>query len=783
MAAGGIYLVILHGSLYFLLCGSTLIVSAALLWKQRREGAALYLLAILATLAWTIWECGYDAWVLISRMSLLVLVGAISIIPVIWRALAWRSLHISRVHIVGLALVTPIVGTLLRTVARPAVPVDPVYQVGSLNAESPRKGWRFGHSPVPTNGDWREYGGDIGGTRFSALGEITPSNVAQLKLVWRYRRAPHSVMETTPLKIDRTLYFCTGHTGVTALDAETGVERWRFTGTVNADGGPCRGVAYYRNQSLSGPCAERIISVIVSAIGEANLVAVDIRNGTPCRDFGKDGKVSLLVGMGEVPPFYYSVTSAPVIVRGKVIIGGSVLDGQYWGEPSGVIRAFDAVTGKFDWAWDMGHPENTREPPPGEIYTQSTPNSWAPMSADEILGLVFVPTGNATGSDFFGGYRRAFDNQYSSSLVALDAMTGEPRWSFQTTHHDLWDYDVASQPTLFDYLTASGVVHAVLQPTKRGELFILDRASGKPLRSVVERPAPRSGQVPEERLSPTQPFSIDLPSFRGPDLVEGAMWGITPLDQLWCRIKFRQARYDGPLTAPGLTPSIQLPGVLGGIDWGGVAVDTDRGIAIVNSNSLPDYVRLIGREEVEQLGLRRLDARQYNSTESNSSESKSSLLDDLRNIDWSWAQEGLPYGALQPPFLSPLKIPCNPPPYGRLSAVDLNTGKLMWTRPFGTTQHLGPWGIPTLLPLPLGTPNIGGALVTRGGVILIGAAMDKYLHAYSTETGELLWRTPLPDVGNATPITYFSRESGRQFVVISALDSILAFALPKRSGE
>jgi quinoprotein glucose dehydrogenase len=317
----------------------------------------------------------------------------------------------------------------------------------------------------------------------------------------------------------------------------------------------------------------------------------------------------------------------------------------------------------------------------------------------------------------------------------------------------------------------------LLQPTKRGELFVLDRLTGVPLYPIEERPAPQRGQVPEEHLSLTQPFSIGVPSFRGADLVEGDMWGITPLDQLWCRIKFREARYEGPVTPPGLAPAIQMPGVFGGMEWGGVAVDVTRGIVIVNSNNVPNYPRLTSRAEANKLGLKRYTPE--NNKETNYAEAMA-----------QWAQEGTPYAILRGDgFFSPLRVPCTRPPYGRLSAVDLKSGKLLWTRVFGTAQELGPFGIPSLLPLPLGTPNIGGAVVTQSGLFFIGATPDRYLRAYETATGKLLWQGSLPAGGNATPMTYISPDSGRQFVVIAAGghlevgsrngDVIVAYALPK----
>jgi quinoprotein glucose dehydrogenase len=395
--------------------------------------------------------------------------------------------------------------------------------------------------------------------------------VDQLEVAWTFRiGAPplgvDSKLEATPLKIGETLYLCTAVNDIIALDAATGQQKWRFnSGASHKDApyGVCRGVAHFQIPGATGVCAGRIITNTI----DARLIAVDARDGQPCPGFGTGGQTSLMTGMGNADPGYYYTSSAPTIVHGKIILGGWVSDGQFWGEPPGVIRAYDAVTGRFAWAFDPGQPNRHDEPAAADTYTLATPNGWGPMSADETLGLVYVPTGNST-PDFYGAQRRPFDDQYSSSVIALDADTGVVRWSFQTTHHDLWDYDVASQPTLVDLPMPDGSVQrALIQPTKRGEVFMLDRATGRPLATVEERAVPQRGRAPGEHLSPTQPFSVGLPSLAGPQLTERDMWGITPLDQLWCRILFRKAQYDGTMTPPGPVQTIISPGSGGGSNW------------------------------------------------------------------------------------------------------------------------------------------------------------------------------------------------------------------------
>ncbi|MFC4312976.1 membrane-bound PQQ-dependent dehydrogenase, glucose/quinate/shikimate family [Steroidobacter flavus] len=768
---GGGYLVILGGTIYYLFVGMAFAVSGILLWRRRGEGARMYFVTVLLTLTWAVWEVGFDAWALLPRLLLPTVLSLVLWLPATRSALLSHSAPWGVPKSLLAVVIALIVGISTRAVVPPLTPPDPLYQAGTIKLDDGNV-----IPAVAAVGDWSHYGNDAAGTRFSTAGQITPENVARLQIAWRYRIDSSRGFEATPLMVGRALYLCTNENSVVALDAETGRELWGFRPATRAKPHGCRGVAYYRVPGASGLCAERIITASIAT----SLFALDAHTGQRCADFGIDGEVSLLPGLGEVPETYYYVTSAPTIANGKIVVGGWVFDNQHWPEePSGVIRAFDASTGKSAWAWDLGRPDHNGEPPEGETYTRSTPNSWAPMSVDEEAGLIYAPLGNATGSDFFGGYRRAFDDQYSSSIVALDTATGKLRWSFQTVHHDLWDYDVASQPTLVDFRMGERTVRALVQPTKRGELFVLDRATGEPLYPVEELPAPQRGKVTEEYLSPTQPFSVGLPSFRGADLVERDMWGLTPVDQLWCRIKFREARYEGTLTPPGLTPSIQMPSVLGGMVWGGVAVDTARDIVIVNSNNLPNYVRLVMRSEANQLGLRQHTSR----TDGHAGRATFATF-------WRWVQNGTPYGVLQPPFWSPLEVPCTRPPYGRLSAVDLKTGKLIWTQPLGTARELGPMGMALGLPFTIGTPSSGGAVATQSGVVFIGAALDRYLRAYNTVTGRLLWEAKLPAGGNATPMTYMSPQSSRQFVVIASGANavftpkngsyIVAYALPRQ---
>jgi glucose dehydrogenase len=366
------------------------------------------------------------------------------------------------------------------------------------------------------------------------------------------------------------------------------------------------------------------------------------------------------------------------------------------------------------------------------------------MSADDKLGLVYVPTGAAT-PDRWAGHRSAASNRYDSSVVALEAATGKLRWAFQTVHYDLWDYDVASQPILYDMPTAHGPVPALIQPTKQGQVFVLDRRDGKPIFPVKELPAPQAGAV--EKLSPTQPYSIGFANLAGPPIEERSMWGLTPIDQMWCRIKFRESRYQGMFTPPGLQTSLEYPGSAGGVNWASAAVDPVRGLAFFSTNHMISDVRLMPRREVERAGI------------------KASPSSDLGGAA---PQEGAPFGAAVSMFFSPIYALCKAPPYGKINAVDLTNGKMVWSRPLGSARDLGPMGLHSHLPFTLGTPLLGGPLTTAGGLVFVGGSVDRTLRAFDSETGELRFAHDVPGFHNGTvPMSYLDHE-GRQIVAITS---------------
>jgi membrane-bound PQQ-dependent dehydrogenase (glucose/quinate/shikimate family) len=489
-------------------------------------------------------------------------------------------------------------------------------------------------------------------------------------------------------------------------------------------------------------------------------MAVDAETGSLCTHFGDGGTADLKIGMGQMDPGDAYPTSPPTVVNGVAAIGQWVLDGKNPHMPSGVVRGYDAVTGQLRWAWDIGHPERTGLPPEGDSYTRATPNAWGVFSADEALGLLYIGTGNST-PDYYGPQRSPESDKYSSAVVAIEAATGQSKWVFQTVHHDLWDYDVMAQPVLVDLDSPDGKIPALIASTKRGQFFIIDRRDGHSLDGVEERPVPQNG-APGERLSQTQPFPTNgFPSVAGPEFREADMWGVTPIGQMLCRIKFKGARYDGLFTPPGLGYTILYPGSAGGSNWGAVTIDPDRKLLVGNTLYAADYTRLLPRAQADaELAPPAKDSKE------------SAVPEGMRTAHGSQyaylqPQFETPYGIWRSIFISPLEALCQRPPYARISVFDLNTRKLVWSKPLGTAEHLGPFGMESHIPIRIGAPGIGGSITTAGGLIFIGANQDRNFRAYDIANGRELWRYQLPAPAGATPMTYLSKKSGRQFVVIS----------------
>ncbi len=471
----------------------------------------------------------------------------------------------------------------------------------------------------------------------------------------------------------------------------------------------------------------------------AKLYALDAETGKLCEDFGDKGAIDLTHNMPNKQPGYLNPTSPPVIAGDTLIIGASVNDNYAVESPSGVIRAYDVHSGKLLWNWDSGNPDATEpfDPAnPNQVYKASSPNSWTVFSADTELGMVYVPMGNRV-PDQLGQYRNADEEKYTAAIVALDLKTGKLRWYQQTVHHDLWDMDLGSQPVLLDLDLPKGRTPALVLPTKQGDVYVLDRRDGTPIHAVTERPAPQGTDVPGEHTVPTQPVSAL--SFEPPKLTESDMWGASLIDQMMCRIQFKKLRYEGRYTAPSLQGTLVYPGNFGTFNWGSVAVDPQRQVMFGMPTYLAFVSTLIPRDQLKGDTVMNLGEQGIN------------------------ANEGAGYAVKMHPFLSPMGVPCQTPPWGTVAAADLRTGKIAYQYRNGTIRDLSP--IP--LPIKVGVPGIGGPLMTASGVAFLGAAVDNNFRAYDVATGDVLWNARLPAGGQATPMTYLNSQ-GEQIVVLVA---------------
>ncbi|QJQ96311.1 MULTISPECIES: membrane-bound PQQ-dependent dehydrogenase, glucose/quinate/shikimate family [Halomonadaceae] len=783
MIVGGGYLVYLGGSPYFILAGIAILVSAVLVFRTAPVGVWLYVATVVATFAWSLWEIAGKGWMPVWQVDLLARTGlllglmivALLLLPALYRRAGALPPAVSRyLGIIVLAGLAVGMAMLL---------MDAHVEVGGTHSTVADAG----DAETPDSTDWIAYGGSNLAQRFSIANQITPHNVSRLEKSWEFNTgdeppsedAPYA-FQNTPLKIGDSLYVCSQSNQVFALDPTTGEQQWHFDPQVDEDAlehvfsTTCRSVAYFETAEPVEQCPRRILLGTL----DGRLMALDASDGSLCTDFGEEGTVDLYDRMDPQAPGLLSNTSGPMVVNGVVVVGHQVTDNQRRDAPSGAVRAFDAITGEWQWTWDAVWTTPGEQPPEGEVYPRGTPNVWAAISADDELGLVYLPTGNPT-NDQYGGDRSPEEDEFTATLVAVEADTGEVAWKFTTVIHDLWDYDLGAQPALVDFPTPEGPRAAVVQATKYGQVFVFDRATGEPLLPLEERPVPQ-GTIEGDWTSEVQRFSPQMPDFgsipgQAVEEFSGAhTWGTTPIDHLYCRIQFERMRYEGMFTPPTLDHPggmLQFPGILGGINWGSAAFDGERNLMIVNNNRMPSRVVLYPREEAEAMD-----------NIAPIGEEDASYIDQQAQ-----PMLGAPVAAMRSAWLSPLDMPCAAPPWSFISATDLSSGEVIWSRPLGTSFDQGPLGIPSRLKMTVGAPTSGGPVATQGGLTFISASMDNYIRGFDSATGEMLWEDRLPAGGQTIPLTYM--HEGRQYVVIAAGgayqadttlgDSVIAYALPE----
>lgn len=775
LLAGGIYLVGLGGSSYYIITGLVFLLITLLL--ARRSGLAfiVYAVLMLATTLWALWEVGTDFWALAPRLDIIGLVGLWLLVPAV--SADFRGGIKAGKIFLSVSLLIAIV-TMVVSIFN-----DPQEINGSIARAQPKTAKAILGVDAA---DWPAYGRTQAGERYSPLAQINDSNVKDLKVAWTLRTGDlktendsgETTNQVTPIKIGNNMYMCTTHQWLIAIDPATGKEKWRFDPKLKADKTfqhlTCRGVSYYDAENTAefakslaakeinpGQCPRKVIL----PVNDGRLVAINADNGQRCTNFGKNGEVDLQKDMPYPYPGGYNPTSPPVVTGTTIVIAGSVTDNYSSKEPSGVIRGYDVNSGKLQWVFDTGAEDPNALPAPNQSFSPNSPNAWAPLAYDSLLDVVYVPTGVGT-PDIWGGDRSKLKERYANSVLAINATTGKLLWHFQTTHHDLWDMDVPSQPSLADIQTADGsTVPAVYVTTKTGNVFVLDRRNGQAIVPITEKAVPQSvkrgPQTKGEHYSATQPFS-DLDLAPQQKLTDKDMWGATMFDQLVCRIQFKKLNYDGIYTPPSENGTLVFPGNLGVFEWGGISVNPDRQVAVMNPIGLPFVSRLIPENPDRPITAKGAGTEQG-----------------------VQPMYGVPYGVEISAFLSPIGLPCKQPAWGYVAAVDLNSHQVVWKKRIGTIRDSLP-KLFQLPPLKIGVPGLGGSISTAGNVMFVAATQDNYIRAFNVTNGQQLWQARLPAGGQATPMTY--AVNGKQYLVIMAGghgsfgtkmgDYLVAYALP-----
>lgn len=787
LVLGGAKLALLGGSWFYLIAGLAMIAIG--LSVYRRSALALWVsLALLVVSAiWAVWEVGFDFWQLVPRTVtfLVIALGTAVVAPLLTGKSGTPALRCKPAAALSVVLAAVLAATFAGMFRpHPTVVAEKGASAPVLDAEAGKD----------SGNDWPAWGRNTEGNRFAQFNQINKSNVKDLKVAWTYNTGDLAVdgaeYQVTPLKIEDTVYLCTPLNKIIALDATSGKEKWRYdpkSKITESTAGwrRCRGVGYADLTAMASAasdtangenaavaadapalCRKRIVATTI----DARMFEVDAETGALCEDFGDHGFVDLRVGLTPAPEEgSYNLTSAPLVADGVIMVGGRLNDNLTVDEPSGVVRGFDVRTGKILWAWDAARGATDSTPlPEGQYYAKETPNFWGTAAYDPKLGLAYFPTGNQT-PDFWTGNRHPYSNEYNDAIVAVDLKTGKERWHFRTANIDQFDYDVSSQPILYDLPKTDGtVVPVIIQLTKRGQIFVLDRRTGEPIVPVEMRKV-ATDVMPGMQFSDTQPYSAI--SVGTDKLKESDMWGASIFDQLYCRIEFKEMRWEGEFTPlSDKQRTLIYPGYYGGFNWGGGAIDASTGTLIVNDIRMAQWGRFIKQDVAKATGLKP-------STEGEYSE-----------------QLGTPWGVERSMFVSPLGVPCFKPPFGSMTAIDLTTGKTKWQVPMGSIQDAPVHGIVPGVRIPLGMPTMGGPLVTGGGLTFFHGTLDYYVRALDNDTGEELWRGRLPVGGQGAPMSYVGKD-GKQYIVVVAGgatrtgtndnrgDFVIAYALPDGASK
>ncbi len=781
------------GSPFYVVMALGLLIAGLQLMRRRQSGLWIYALTLVVSFGWTLYEVGFDKWQWIPRGALIIFLGLLLCLPPVIKGLRDLPARTWKPSFGSGPFVLRAVVAVIVVLGAVSWFIDPVVKSGTLVAATDA-----GNPDVDPSGvaypadDWVAYGGTNLGQRYSALKDINTDNVSGLKVAWEHHTGDLRVadedsgeytFEATPIKVNDLLYFCTPHNIIQALNPETGELVWSFNPQMERDPQyqhqTCRGVSYSDSSAYTAPAdtdpakAQRTADAvaecprrIVASSVDARLYTVNADTGELCTSFGDNGYVDLKAQMPNLERATYQQTSSPLVTKDLIILGSAIADNYYENNPSGVIRAYDVRTGDIVWKFDAKKPDETDPLQPGELYEPNSAVAWTQLSADEGLGMVYVPFGNAS-PDQVGISRGPIEQEMIDSLAALDIKTGQMIWHFQTAKHDLWDRDIPSQPVLLSLPKGGEEVPAILIPTKIGNVWVLDRRTGDPILPVSEMKVSTETDIPGEELSPVQPMSSV--NFTPAPLTEADMWGATPFDQIQCRLDYRSLRYDGnPFTPPTLTGSLVWPGNIGVFNWGSVAVDPVNHWMVATPQYLGYRYQLFPRPAGE------FDKRMF-SKGGASGESKPGN----ENL-------GGPYAVSIKHLRSGLQAPCNAPPWGVRVGVNLTDGTTAWKYRNGTVAGQKFAGVKFPIPFEMGMLAHGGQLTTAGGLAFSGAALDDTIRGYDMKTGAVLWQHHLPAGGQATPMTYRDK-SGKQFIVIAAGghgslgttpgDSVIAYAL------